>query len=1140
MHAVFAFVLLILFASGGFAQSLVVTTYAGALVPGPGTAAVAYGIGGPNSLIPDGTGGFYVSTSKHRIYRVTSDGEVHWIAGSSDGSSGYSGDNAPAIGAKLNAPKGLALDSLGNLYVADSENHRIRKVSAEGVISTVAGNGIPGYGGDGGSALAAQLRSPLSIALDTAGNLYIADGGNRRVRRVTPDGVITSVAGNGTFGTGGDGGAATAAQFNTLSDVAADAAGNLYIADAYRVRKVTPDGAIRTVAGTVTSSSTNTGDGGAATSATLRESLRVALDSTGNLYISDRNSARIRKVTADGIINTIAGNGTAGYSGDGAMAINAQVYFPEGIAVDGAGNLYIADGFSFRVRKVTSAGVIATVAGNGNVRFAGDGSAAGTAQMNFPEGIAADALGNVYVSDTGNDRIRKIDVHGVINTVAGSTSSSRGDGGPATNARLVTPAGVAVDAAGNLYIADRGDHRIRKVTAGGAISTIVGTGSAGSDGDGGSATAARLSSPNDVALDSAGNLYIADTGNHRIRKVNPDGVITTLGEIGYPGSVAVDAGGNLYIAEYLRNMILKMTPEGAVSTVAGAGGAGSSGDGGPATAARLNAPRGVDVDSAGNLYIADWGNHRVRKVANDGVITTVAGLGTPGFSGDGGPAAAAQLNHPVSLAVDALNNLYIADRDNHRVRKVERVAPSNSTAFRIPDLGGLSVRTTGDAGSLVVGYGRIQPDSTSTTPAGVAIFGLRQGNVLVTEAGVPASPAISSGRICVEVNERVNTGLAIANPNNQAADISFYFTDQNGNNLGNETATIPANGQIAAFLNQSPFNGGSSVTGTFTFNSSVPIFAVALRGLTNERGEFLITTLPVADLSAVPTSTPAAFPHFADGGGWTTQFVLVNPTDSALTGTVLFRDQSGQNLIIGVNGQSNSIFPYSVPPRTSVKLLTAGTSASALVGSVRIVSDPGTITPSGVAIFSFRNGGITVTEAGVPATPAGNAFRLYSEVSGDPGAIGSLQTGVAVMNNSTAVTSITLELNKLDGTSTGLRGNLSVPANGQAALFLNQVQGLANLPTPFQGVLRVSSSTSISVIGLRGRYNERGDLLVTTTPSVNEAASPSRSALFFPHFADSGGYTTQFVLFSGSAGQSSSGVLQLFSQSGQNMSLGLR
>jgi hypothetical protein len=302
----------------------------------------------------------------------------------------------------------------------------------------------------------------------------------------------------------------------------------------------------------------------------------------------------------------------------------------------------------------------------------------------------------------------------------------------------------------------------------------------------------------------------------------------------------------------------------------------------------------------------------------------------------------------------------------------------------------------------------------------------------------------------------------------------------------------------------------------------------------------------VLDLAApVPTGETILFPHFAEAGGWTTQVVLINPTDSTLSGNIQFFAPAGGAATLTMDGQPGSTFPYSIPPRSSRRFQSSGLGA-AQVGSIRVAPSSGTPTPSGVEIFTFKAGGTTVSEAGVPALRAGNALRLYAEASGnfDASQIGSIETGIAIANSSAAATTVTFELTRLDGSSTGLTGNVAVPGNGQTAVFMNQIPGfssLGNPATPFQGILRVSSSSSaIAVVGLRGRYNERGDFLITTTAPVDEAQPPAATELFFPHLADSGGYTTQFVLFSGSAGQAATGNLRLFSQSGQPLSLSLR
>lgn len=323
---------------------------------------------------------------------------------------------------------------------------------------------------------------------------------------------------------------------------------------------------------------------------------------------------------------------------------------------------------------------ISTVAGTGVAGFAGDNGPAVSAQVNCPYGIAVDSTGTLYFSDYSNHRVRKITTDGKISTVAGTGAAGfNGDNGPAVSAQLNYPREVVVDSAGAVYVADCNNHRVRKITADGKISTVAGTGSAGSGGDGGPATAAQLNLPLGVAVDSTGVLYISDHSN-RVRKVTTDGKISTVEGTGAtlrrPHSVAVDGADDLYIADTDNHRVQKVTADGTISTVAGKGTASFSGDGGPATSAQLHTPVGVVVDSAGTLYISEYGNHRVRKVAADGTISTLVGTGSGNFGGDGGPAASAQLKHPFGLAVDCVDTLYIADFANHRVRKVasERMA----------------------------------------------------------------------------------------------------------------------------------------------------------------------------------------------------------------------------------------------------------------------------------------------------------------------------------------------------------------------------------------------------------------------------------------------------------------------------------
>jgi len=646
--------------------------------------ALLVGLGDARAGVADSAGNLYIASRTHqRVFRVTPEGVLTVYAG--NGIAGYSGDGGPATEAQIWNPFDLAVDYSGNLYIADYSNSRIRKVDSDGNITTFAGNGYNGYSGDGSVASGASIGNPESLAVDSSGNVYFS-GAGYRVCKIDTSGIVTTVAGNGTYGFSGDGGPATAAQTKVPRGVAVDIFGNLYFADNsnYRVRKVDSSGIITTVAGNGTQGFS--GDGGQATDAQLGIPYGVTVDSTGNLYISDIQYKRVRKVDNGGIIATFAGDGGVLFSGDGGPATMASIFNPYVIEFDISDNLYISDSGHNRIRKVDNSGTINTVAGNGAVSYYEDGVPAKSTQLANPYGVATDGAGNFYISDYGRQSVRKVDSDGNISTVAGNgTQGYSGDGGPAITAQLWNPGGLAVDSAGNLYIADKTNQRVRKVDTAGVVTTVAGNGAQGYSGDGGPATAAQLRQPSDVTVDSAGNLYIADSANYSIRKVDSTGTIMTIagnGTFGFsgdggpatgaqmesPNGVVLDSSSNLYISTNYR--IRKVDGTGIISTVAGDGTAGFAGDGGPATAAKLNNASGLALDNAGNLFIAERSNQRIRMVDTSGIITTVAGNGIDGFSGDGGPATAAQLDVPTGLASDSNGSLYIGDTGNSRIRKV--------------------------------------------------------------------------------------------------------------------------------------------------------------------------------------------------------------------------------------------------------------------------------------------------------------------------------------------------------------------------------------------------------------------------------------------------------------------------------------
>ena len=937
------------------------------------------------------------------IFSITSTQAQNITTIAGNHTNGFSGDGGNATAAALNAPSGIAVSTSGDVYFCDQTNNRIRKISTSGIITTIAGSGTAGSTGDGGAATAAKLDIPMGVAVDASGNVYIADFNNAKIRKVNTSGIISTAIGTGSIAYSSDGTLATAMMMAKPTGVAVDGSGNIYFVEQtnHIVRKANAAGVISTIAGN--RGAGFSGDGGQGTAAALSYPFGVTTDASGNVIIIDNGNNRIRKVTTAGIITTIAGNGSAGYSGDGGNATAAALNNISGIAYDASGNLLIADQNNNRIRKVTTAGIISTCAGNGSGGYTGDGGAATACTFYKPSALAVFA-GIIYVTDMSNSAVRQIgtasvshapsftagitqtlsvcinttnainaqlaisdiDVsqtetwsvvstpaHGSLvglprtatstggvvtptgltyapttgytgtdsfrvkisdgtntattlvtvtvspattagtisgpsklcysaatwttftssvaggvwsssntsvanvvsttgavylnwvgtftlsytvtngcgtavatkldtamdlvslnnttgpsvvavgstitlanstaggvwsstnNTIASVTAAGvvrgnangtatisysvtnfcgtsstpqymtvgtvtgppyifnfagvilyRSDGsgwangystdGPKANSRQITnPSGVAKDKNGFIYFSEQGNNLIRKVsTITGDLITVAGNLSAAYSGDGGQATAASINIPSGVAVDKSGNVYIADQGNARIRKVSTSGIITTLagtGTIGFtadgatatsariaqPLAVAVDTSGNVYFAEQNNHRIRKISTTGILTTVAGNGAASFAGDGGQATAASISYPAGVWLDAAKNIYIADAGNNRIRKVNTSGIMTTIAGNGTAGFSGDNAAATAAKLYNPYGVTTDSVGNIYIADRNNNKIRMV-------NTSGIISTIVGVTA-TGGDGGPATA--------STVGSPQGVVCDG---------------------------------------------------------------------------------------------------------------------------------------------------------------------------------------------------------------------------------------------------------------------------------------------------------------------------------------------------------------------------------------------------------------------------------
>ena len=654
-----------------------------------------------DGITMDKKGNVYIAMREHNIIsRIDTKGMMTRYAGS--GESGFSGDGGPAIKANFKTPAGLAFDPEGNLYIADRENHRVRKIDTSGNISTFAGIGKAGFSGDGGPAVRAKLNLPSGLATDKKGNLFISDRSNDRIRVVDKKGVIRTYAGSGVAGFQGDAGPALKAQLDKPFGIALDEAENLYIADRNnnRVRKVSPEGIITTVAGD--GGFFFMGDNGPAYRASVAAPTGVAVDKKGNLYIADRNNNRIRLVDKLGMIRTVAGTGQQDYNGDSETARETNLYLPFGLIVDSNDNLLIIDRSHYRIRRIDpKSGEVETVAGNGLKLFAGDGGPATGATLSFPHGMFVDKDDNLIFSDKGHYRIRKITPKGIISTIGGN--GRRGNVGnniPALEANVYNVTTIIQNPAGDAFMSSPSGFVsiIRRLDAKGIIHDYIDTASPkyreaiskskhkGLVQTGAVATITQFS---DIVFDPKGNLFISDRLNHQIRKIDLNGNISTIAGVGDsdyygdggpaleaafrdPNALASDKQGNIYIAEAANNRIRKIDTKGIVTTVAGNGEHAESGDGGPALQAAIRSMDDIAISPEGELHILGTNTHKVRKITLDGKIVTVAGKGYAGFFGDDGPATKAMLKNPAAISFDSKGNLYIADMGNNRIRKVDK------------------------------------------------------------------------------------------------------------------------------------------------------------------------------------------------------------------------------------------------------------------------------------------------------------------------------------------------------------------------------------------------------------------------------------------------------------------------------------
>ncbi|MCW5981576.1 MAG: hypothetical protein KIT09_26055 [Bryobacteraceae bacterium] len=926
--------------------------------------ATAAALGFARALAFDPAGDLYVISFLGRVRKISRDGTITTIAGI--GEWGYDGDNKPATEAALNDPADIAIDSAGAIYIADTFNNRIRKIT-NGIITTIAGTGEEGYNGDGIPATSAQLAIPHGIALDSAGNLYIADSGNGRLRVVTPDGTIrtlytdlypsavevegnalyladlithavfkvennrvTVVAGTGEAGYSGDGGPGTDAQLNNPGSIAVDRAGNVYIGDFgnSRIRRVTPNGVIQTAAGNGRFRSA--GEGGPATSATLYFPYGSAIDGAGNLYISEPGRNTIRRISS-GILTRFAGTGRAGYSGDGGPAISAELNSPAGLAYDAASNsLFVADQFNSRVRRIGPDGLIATVAGNGSFGFTGDGGPAIDARLQLPITVAV-ANGEIYIADGENKnspegerggRIRKVDASGRITTIAGNGSEVfSGDGGPATRAGLSPSQGIAVDNVGNVYVSDTKNHRVRMIDYTGVITTVAGTGVAGNTGDNGPAVSATLNEPMGLGFDRAGNLLIVDNQNHRVRALN--------------------------------------FTNGRIVGIAGTGTRGYSGDGDLAVRATLRGPTSLAVNSIGDVLVADQSNHRIRQVK----ATQPAFRIEPAqLTFKGNSRATAPPSQTVRLFAGVPNVPFSAAAQTETGGNWLSVTP---TAGAMP----ISVEVTANPEQLTFGtyHGLVRFSAPLANPQVIAIPVEFQ-----VEPALPGALAAQPTALTFSFTEGdgpASQTITVTNPGSGSKPFQTQAVTASG---GNWLSASPTSGAADATTTGLPVEIRVDPA-NLTVGTYLGSILLITQGQTEVTIPVTVTVNAVSQRMVV-SPVGLSFVGVQNGGTPLPQtFNIVNSGSGNMTWTAQVTDISGGTQWLAVSPESGSADAAFVGSRVQARVNTAGLAPGDYYAQIEIRSPQAVNSPQFVSVFlGILDPG---SDPGPVVQPTGLVFR---------------------------------------------------------------------------------------------------------------------------------------------------------------------
>jgi sugar lactone lactonase YvrE len=827
-----------------------------------GTATSVY-LSAPSGVAVDSSGNVYIADTGHaRVDKVTSSGTLSYLAGTGTAGQPTAGT---ATSSELNNPSGVAVDSSGNVYIADRGNSRVEKVTSSGTLSIIAGTGTAGAP-TAGVATNSKLNGPFGIAVDSSGNVYIGDLGNDEVEKVTSSGTLSIFAGTGTAGSA-TAGPATSSELNQPYGLAVDSSGDVYIADyaAHEVDRVTPSGTLAIFAGTGTAGTQTASTTGVATSTNLGGPNGVALDSSGDVYISDYDDRVIDEVGAWTAPTFAAESpGAATYDSSYSYTFTASGYpaptfsvtsgaLPYGLSLNattgvvsgtplGSGTFSVtatnAEGSAtagpFSLSVSASPGDVQVVAGTG-IQGEPTAGVATSSELEDPQLMTMDSSGDLYVADPPADVIEKITPSGTLSIFAGIVGSAGAPtAGPATSSKLSQPTGVAVDSSGDVYINDPGNRVVEKVTPSGTLSVFAGIVGSSAAPTAGPATSSGLGVPAGIALDSSGNLYITDISHGDVEKVTPGGTLSiiagtgstgtptagpaTSSHLGGPFGIATDSSGDVYIADANGNRVEKVTPGGTLSIIAGTGTAGAP-TAGVAANSKLNSPYAVAVDAAGNLYIGDYNNHEVEKVTPGGTLSIFAGTGTSGTP-TAGPATSANMGAPDGLTFDSSGDLYVDDYVDHLVYEVVSAAPTftadtppsatydSAYSYTFTATGNPAPTFSVSSGALPYGLSlNTTTGVVSGTPMGSGTFSISASNSAGTATAGPFTLSVTApaGDILAfagtgasgSPTAGVATSSALTNPQHVALDSSgdVYIADTNNN----EVEKVTPSGTLSVF-----------------------------------------------------------------------------------------------------------------------------------------------------------------------------------------------------------------------------------------------------------------------------------------------------------------------------------------------------